>query len=707
MKLSPTSSFLTISLILSVVIVKGTKILGISPNLEKLYENNRVISTNKWKCLNNPEIEINWDQINDNICDCPDGSDEPGTFACNLESSSSSSLFYCENDGFIPRFISKSKVMDGVCDCCDCSDEALLPSSIPLSKTSICPDLKDEFDKLLSIELENYSNSKDKLLKLFKKYDMDFTSLDQTKDMGNQNGNENGLLEKEKLIAELNKLEADSIRHNNLLSQEKENYLNKLQLNNPILYDFEQKINSKLLIELTNSTMIQIIQVSSAFNDIMKILDELTLSYSNSMNDRVVNNNVDKYFDLSRSIQMNKINANPESDEDLRVQFLKYFEDELPNLIEFKKIENDVKYNVNKAAFVKGLIRGKAEYTETLFNLINQFSEIMIDITENYNVNFQDQGVKIAVDSFKNYLTKYESTLGLKRIEMPKNLEDEFDKLINFLEKALPVLFHSNNDDDDDKNNEANEYSHLLNNGDANNGQIVDTSDLLSLKKQIKSHEKKIMKLQANTLKKKELLAKLEQRLIRSTMHEEKEKEKEMNAMDQTLLDILNDLMIKIGSDKIIDTVLDNYKYEVTINPKLPGSIFQSEMKNDKNVVKIGELQSVKLDKKLNLQKYIEHLKIVYPESSLISHLMNETTTKKGDLEIDYLFGNLPDINNGLVLEYGNGQQCWNGPKRSASLFIKCGTEFELHNVYEATKCRYVFDASGPIGCYPNFEYSP
>ncbi|MEW5299998.1 MAG: hypothetical protein WDW36_002962 [Sanguina aurantia] len=56
-------------------------------------------------------------RVNDDYCDCADGSDEPGTSACYY------GRFYCMNRGHEPKSLSSSFVDDGVCDCCDGTDE--------------------------------------------------------------------------------------------------------------------------------------------------------------------------------------------------------------------------------------------------------------------------------------------------------------------------------------------------------------------------------------------------------------------------------------------------------------------------------------------------------------------------------------------------------------------------------------------------------
>ncbi|XP_066031044.1 glucosidase 2 subunit beta-like, partial [Chamaea fasciata] len=69
-----------------------------------------------FRCLDGSgSVDFSW--VNDDYCDCRDGSDEPGTPAC------PNGRFHCTNAGHRPRSIPAAHVNDGVCDCCDGTDE--------------------------------------------------------------------------------------------------------------------------------------------------------------------------------------------------------------------------------------------------------------------------------------------------------------------------------------------------------------------------------------------------------------------------------------------------------------------------------------------------------------------------------------------------------------------------------------------------------
>ena len=63
--------------------------------------------------------QIAIDRVNDDYCDCDDGSDEPGTSACAGMQAMEGPTFLCEHAGLESIMIFASRVRDGVCDCCD------------------------------------------------------------------------------------------------------------------------------------------------------------------------------------------------------------------------------------------------------------------------------------------------------------------------------------------------------------------------------------------------------------------------------------------------------------------------------------------------------------------------------------------------------------------------------------------------------------
>ena len=105
----------------------------------KFYENKETFT-----CISSPSTVLKVSQVNDNSCDCPDGSDEPGTAACShldplspeqplpgtvtgtTNTTNALPGFWCNNKGHIGAYVPFMYVNDGVCDydlCCDGSEE--------------------------------------------------------------------------------------------------------------------------------------------------------------------------------------------------------------------------------------------------------------------------------------------------------------------------------------------------------------------------------------------------------------------------------------------------------------------------------------------------------------------------------------------------------------------------------------------------------
>ncbi|KAL3619753.1 hypothetical protein CASFOL_034665 [Castilleja foliolosa] len=88
-------------------------LIGVHPLDEKYYGAELI------KCKDGSK-SFTRNRLNDDFCDCADGTDEPvkvGTSAC------PSGKFYCRNMGSTPTYLFSSRVNDHICDCCDGSDE--------------------------------------------------------------------------------------------------------------------------------------------------------------------------------------------------------------------------------------------------------------------------------------------------------------------------------------------------------------------------------------------------------------------------------------------------------------------------------------------------------------------------------------------------------------------------------------------------------
>jgi hypothetical protein len=69
---------------------------------------------------------------------------------------------------------------------------------------------------------------------------------------------------------------------------------------------------------------------------------------------------------------------------------------------------------------------------------------------------------------------------------------------------------------------------------------------------------------------------------------------------------------------------------------------------------------------------------------------------------IEYRENNDDDSEGGdatRVLKWANGAKCWNGPKRSATMYVKCGPDHKVVSADEPDTCRYVFEMESYLAC--------
>lgn len=93
-------------------------------------------NTGAFRCLDG-SATIPFSAVNNDICDCTDGSDEPGTSACTALRGSALTLFpqdwkfQCTSEEPVSQAFPHNHVNDGICDCCDGSDEVGSPTLCP------------------------------------------------------------------------------------------------------------------------------------------------------------------------------------------------------------------------------------------------------------------------------------------------------------------------------------------------------------------------------------------------------------------------------------------------------------------------------------------------------------------------------------------------------------------------------------------------
>ncbi|KAJ4152866.1 hypothetical protein LMH87_009386 [Akanthomyces muscarius] len=522
---------------------------GVGPEFASHYQ-----SKDSFRCIANPDVEISVSRVNDNTCDCPDGSDEPGTAACAhidplspqqpLPGSSSGTTsaknslpgFWCENKGHIGAYVPFLYVNDGICDydlCCDGSEEY---ASVGGTKCeNRCAEIGKEYRRL--------AEEKDKKMR-------------------------NAQTQRSKMISD-----SEVLR--------KQTEARIMELENQIRAGLAQKV----------------------------ALDA-------------------KYKDLQKKDRNRVVKSGGGG----KLGVL---------LGQAKGRVNELRETLTKVADERDKLRIK----------VNELDTVLRKLKEEYNPNFNDEGVKAAVKSFEDFAAREAEQPAAGGDDVSSVLaEDGEHSGINWVE------FETSDDDTD----------------------IIYAFDAYipaSLREFIQNKKAAIRDwlVENGLLAEKENVAS-ESQVTREAREAKENAERDLKTKEQDLENEKSDLSKDYG----------------------PSNIFRS-LKGQCIEIDAGEYtyelcwldKTSQKSKKGHGNTNMGNFKRIDREQADDEERLDGKSLGKGTR---------------MVLRYEDGQACWNGPNRRTDVWLGCSDKEELWRVTEAEKCVYKMEVGTPAACDEQVE---
>ncbi|KAF9135088.1 hypothetical protein BGW39_004720 [Mortierella sp. 14UC] len=347
---------------------------GVAPSRAKVYTPD---TKGQWTCLDGSET-IPFSAVNDDYCDCADGSDEPGTSACGT------GYFYCANIGHTPAYIKTSRLNDNVCDpeCCDGSDEF----------DGHCPNICEQVGAASRKEREKL----ERIHKEGNKIRKDYVAFGQSS--------------KKRLREQLDKLQAASEQVKQTAAETKaeldaanaklKEYLESTKLER----EAARLLQLSPLIEQQNRRLSHASKIKTLFQE---TLDELKEKHNKNYHDLAVKSTIAGYDEYLEDLKKKQEEEDKEASEGKEEEKRK---EEGRSALERMHTAQDATYETKKDI---GL----------MFQLIKEMKE-------NYNTEYNDEAVLKAIKALDDFAPTWEDStnefVGEDPIEIPD--EDIGDK---------------------------------------------------------------------------------------------------------------------------------------------------------------------------------------------------------------------------------------------------------------------------------------
>ncbi len=626
------------------------EVAGIPKSKQSLYKPTK---DGKWSCLEDPSIILNYSQINDNYCDCPDGSDEPGTSACY------NAKFYCKNIGFKGEYIDSFKVADGVCDCCDGSDEFSLIGIMEDNREKGCANSCKELSKEWWSTLKSKKNIIEKGLKEKQ------VLIKKTKQIIENKRNEITRMEEELEKLRINLINEELKAENNKNEHEDEN-----ENENEYESGIEVIIDIKKLNEGHDTLKGYLSKQLQSYNKLVDLLNHLKENYNKNVNDVAVVKAVNDWEALLSKTELDHI---PSLSEFEYLQEKTYLEEEVIKLNSANEEEG-----INKDRAKDNILQTLSLFKkipDLLLLTVNNFDvnylkpceSILEALSLDYNPNFNDGVVKSTVREWEEYLGEKDEgpneTELIQESDLFVELIDSFEKRIKY-SSSLNVKQNENNDENNDEENEKNDFVQATEEPNTEPKSLGDKffdflNDLLNSflgipSSRIISNPSSSDSSNPSKSSKSSNIQDLESQ-ISNLEREINESENDLDDTDRYgPLNILRAL-----EDKCIEKHISGYDYKLCF---------------------LNDLRQTASSHNSRIGNY-NRVEFLHSEDDII-----ESTESILDLPTLRLF-------------YNDGQKCWNGPPRSGIIDVYCGESDEILSVMEEEKCTYGVKIKSPIGC--------